>query len=125
MIRPQFFIPIISLLRNAALNAVEYRRELKEIKERQLDFSNFENNLIGFKDDFAKSIELAKGKHEAAVEQIDKAIKVLKRIKEDLQLSDKHLNAANNKVDDISIKKLTKNAPAVRAILEELKDEEG
>ena len=125
VVRPQFFIPIISLLRNAALNSLVYRKQLAEIQSQQVDLYNFENNLMEFKGSFGRSVELAGKNYTKAIEDIQKAIDNLKDVKEKLELSMKQLNQANNKLDDVSIKKLTKNAPSVKQMFDEIKNEEG
>lgn len=122
VIRPQFFIPIISLLRNAALNSLDYQKKLADIQNQQLDLFNFENSLAQFKDSFASSFRNASNRYKAAIDGIDKAIDTLKKIKDNLLTSEKHLNTANNKLEEVSIKKLTKHAPSVRAMFEEIKD---
>ncbi|MCR5200565.1 MAG: DUF2130 domain-containing protein [Saccharofermentans sp.] len=125
VVRPQFFIPIISLLRNAALNSLVYRKQLAEIQSQQVDLYNFENNLMEFKGSFGRSVELAGKNYSKAIDDIQKAIDNLKDVKEKLELSMKQLNQANNKLDDVSIKKLTKNAPSVKQMFDEIKNEEG
>ena len=123
VIRPQFFIPIISLLRNAALNSLQYQRELQIVRNQQVDILNFENNMQAFKDGFARNYELASRKFQDAIDDIDKTIKALEKTKADLLSSDRNLRLANDKAQDLSIKKLTKNAPSVRAMFEEMKPE--
>ena len=123
VVRPQFFIPIITLLRNAALNSLEYKRELKTIKEQQLDITNFEENINSFKADFARNYRLASEKFESAVKEIDKSIERLQKVKEILTLSEKNLRIANDKAEDLTIKRLTKNAPGVKAMFDELKQQ--
>lgn len=122
VIRPQFFIPLISLLRNAALNSLEYQKKLVEIQNQQLDIYNFEENLAQFKDSFASSFRRAGDRFTDAIDGIDKTIKQLTKIRENLVKSEGHLSAANKKLDDISIKKLTKNAPSVKEMFDEMKD---
>ena len=124
VVRPQFFIPIISLLRNAALNSLEYQKKLAEVQNQQLDLYHFEENLAAFKKGFADSFRNASNRFNDAISGIDKAISELTKIRENLVKSENHLNAANNKLEDISVKRLTKNAPSVRALLEEAKAEE-
>ena len=124
VIRPQFFIPIISLLRNAALNSLDYQKKLADIQNQQLDLYNFEESLAQFKDGFAASFRNASNRYKDAIDGIDKAIDTLKKIKENLLTSEKHLNTANNKLEEVSIKRLTRNAPSVRAMFEEIKDQE-
>lgn len=123
VIRPQFFIPIITLLRNAALNSLKYRQELRIVKNQQLDLLHFEENMNTFKQGFAKNYELASRKFQEAIDDIDRTIKALEKTKQDLMSSDRNLRLANDKAQDLSIKKLTKNAPSVRAMFEEMKEE--
>lgn len=118
VIRPQFFIPIISLLRNAALNTLSYKRELEVVKNQQLDIMNFEENLAAFKSGFTKNFKDAAERFADAINGIDKTIDQLEKIKKALTVSEKHLTAANNKVEDVTIKKLTKNCPSVRELFE-------
>ena len=120
VIRPQFFIPIITLLRNAALNSLKYQRELQVVKNQQLDIMNFEENMNTFKNAFAKNYDLASRKFEDAINEIDKAIKQLEKVKEALTSSERNLRLANDKAQDLSIKKLTKNAPSVKAMFDEI-----
>ena len=124
VIRPQFFIPIISLLRNAALNSLEYQKKLAEVQNQQLDLYNFESDLARFKMSFAESFRKASDRFGDAIKGIDSTISVLTKIRENLVKSENHLNSANNKLEDISIKKLTKNAPTVRTMFEEIRGEE-
>ena len=120
VVRPQFFIPIISLLRNAALNSLDYQKRLAEIQNQQLDLFKFEENLSVFKDSFADSFRKASDRYADAIKGIDSAISTLTKIRENLIKSENHLNTANNKLEDVSIKRLTKNAPSVRAMFEEI-----
>ena len=122
VVRPQFFIPIISLLRNAALNSLVYRKQLAEIQSQQIDLYNFEDNLNQFKDSFSDSYRKAGERYKDAIEGIDKAIAALNKIKDNLTKSEGHLKAANNKLEDVSIKKLTKNAPSVKQLFDEQND---
>ena len=115
VIRPQFFIPIITLLRNAALNSTEYRKELALIKAQNIDVSNFEAAMNDFKDKFSKNYELASRKFKTAIEEIDKTIDHLQKTKEALLSSENNLRLANNKAEDLTIKKLTKNNPTMQA----------
>lgn len=119
VIRPQFFIPIITLLRNAALNSLEYKHQLVAIKNQEIDITNFEANIEAFKVGFAKNYELASRQFGSAIEEIDKSIDHLNKIKEYLTKSENNLRLANNKADDLSIKKLTKNSPTMAALFEE------
>lgn len=124
VIRPQFFIPMITLLRNAALNSLKYQRELQVVRNQQLDITNFEENLLDFRDKFGRNYELASRRFEEAIAEIDKSIKQLEKVKAALTSSENQLRLANDKAQDLSIKKLTKNAPAVRAMFDEMKSEE-
>ena len=124
VVRPQFFIPIISLLRNAALNSLQYQRELAVVKNQQLDLFHFEENMNAFKTGFERNYELASRRFHEAIEDIDKTIRALEKTKEDLLSSDRNLRLANDKAQDLSIKRLTKNAPSVRAMFEEIKGQE-
>lgn len=124
VIRPQFFIPIISLLRNAALNSLKYQQELQAVRNQQLDILHFEENMAAFKEGFNRNYRLASERFREAVDEIDKSITHLQKIKEALLSSENNLRLANNKADDLSIKKLTKNAPSVRAMFDELKAKE-
>lgn len=123
VIRPQFFIPIITLLRNAALNSLQYRQELETVRHQQLDLLHFEENMNAFKNGFARNYELASKKFKSAVDDIDKTIALLQKTKDELLSSENNLRLANNKAEDLSIKKLTKNAPSVKQMFEELKRE--
>lgn len=123
VIRPQFFIPIITILRNAALNSVSYKKELALEREHNLDITHFEENMEDFKQRFGKNYELAARKFKEAIEDIDKTIKNLEKTKAALLSSENNLRLANNKAQDLSIKKLTKNAPSLRKQFEELKQE--
>ena len=121
VVRPQCFIPIITLLRNAALNALTYKQELAYIKNQDIDISNFEESLLKFKDDFGRNYELAHSHFDKAIAAIDKSIADLEKVKAELLGSDKQLRIATNKVEDVSIKKLTKGNPTMQAKFEELK----
>lgn len=123
VVRPQFFIPMITLLRNAALNSLKYKQELVEIKNQNIDITNFEQNLMDFKDSFSKNYQHAHDRFNDAIAEIDKSIDHLQKIKENLTKSDNHLRVANNKIDDVSIKKLTKGNPTMQAKFSELKDQ--
>ena len=120
VIRPQFFIPMITLLRNAALNSLQYQRELQVVRNQQLDLVNFESNMQDFKDAFGKNYRIASEKFQTAIEEIDKTIDHLEKVKRALMSSENNLRLANNKAEDLSIKKLTKNAPSVRQMFDEL-----
>ena len=123
VIRPQFFIPMITLLRNAALNSLKYRQELQIVKNQQLDILHFEENMNAFKEGFARNYRLASDKFHTAIDEIDKSISHLQKIKDALLSSENNLRLANNKAEDLSIKRLTKNAPSVKAMFEELGQE--
>ena len=124
VIRPQFFIPMITLLRNAARNSLQYRQELQLVKNQQVDILHFEENMNAFKEGFARNYRLASEKFAAAIDEIDKTIDHLQKTKAALLSSENNLRLANNKADELTIKKLTKNAPAVKAMFDELKKEE-
>lgn len=114
VIRPQFFIPMITLLRNAATNAIQYKKQLEEYKTQNIDISNFEKDMFDFKDKFSRNYELASKKFKTAIEEIDKTILHLTKTKEALLSSENNLRLANNKAQDLSIKRLTKNNPTMR-----------
>ena len=120
VIRPQFFIPIITILRNSALHSLEYRKELSLIKTQNIDISNFEAEMNDFKEKFSRNFELASKKFKTAIEEIDKTIDHLQKTKEALLSSENNLRLANNKAEDLNIKKLTKNNPTMKAKFEEL-----
>jgi len=124
VVRPQCFIPIITLLRNAALNALSYKQELMEVRNQDIDISNFEDSLLKFKNDFSSNYEKAHSHFDKAIEEIDKTIQHLEKVKKELQGSDNQLRIANNKVDDVSVKKLTRNNPTMKAKFAELKKSE-
>ena len=121
VVRPQFFIPIITLLRNAAQNSLKYKTELALVKEQNIDITNFENELDEFKTGFARNYELASKKFKTAIEEIDKTIDHLQKTKDALLGSENNLRLANNKADDLSVKKLTKDNPTMAAKFFELK----
>lgn len=123
VIRPQFFIPIITLLRNAALNSMKYKAELALIKNQDIDITNFEEHINSFKEGFARNYDLASRKFQSAIVGIDKTISQLQKTKEDLLRSEDNLRLANNKAEDLTIKKLTRGNPTMTAKFEELKDE--
>ena len=121
VIRPQFFIPLISLLRNAARNSLEYKRELAMAKAQQVDLTNFENNINEFKNAFSKNYQLASKKFNIAIEEIDKTIDHLQKTKDALLSSENNLRLANNKAEEqLTIKKLTKDARASRRSSQDL-----
>ena len=122
VIRPQFFIPIITLLRNAAMNSLKYKAELALVRNQNVDITNFEDKIKTFKDGFAKNYDLASRKFKEAIEEIDKTIKHLQNTKEALLSSVNNLRLANNKAEDLTIKKLTHGNPTMKAKFEELSD---
>lgn len=122
VVRPQCFIPMITLLRNAALNSLQYQRELAVVKNQQMDYMNFEENMNAFKTAFARNYELASNRFGKAIDEIDKTIKQLEKVRDALTSSERNLRLANDKAQDLSIKKLTKNAPSIRAEFEKIKE---
>lgn len=120
VIRPQFFIPLITILKNAASNSLSYRKELAVIKEQNVDVTNFENNLIDFQTKFGTNYRIAKEKFQSAIDEIDKTIDHLQKVKEGLIGSERQLRIANDKAQDLSIKKLTKNNPTMQSKFREL-----
>lgn len=116
VIRPQFFIPLITILRNAALNSLQYQRELVQVKNQNIDVTHFEEDITKFKDAFNKHRENAKKQFDLAIKEIDATIEHLVKVKESLLVSDGHLEKANNKLEDLSVKKLTKNNPTMKEI---------
>ena len=122
VVRPQFFIPIITLLRNAAMNSMKAKAELALVKSQNIDITNFEDNITTFKEGFAKNYELASRKFKTAIDEIDKTIDHLQKTKDALLSSENNLRLANNKAEDLTIKKLTKGNPTMIAKFEDLKD---
>ena len=122
VIRPQFFIPMITLLRNAALNSLHYQQELAVIRNQNIDITHFEEDMNKFKDSFARNYRLASEKFHKAIEEIDKTIDHLQKTKDALLSSENNLRLANNKAEELSIKKLTKNNPTMTAKFAELKE---
>ncbi len=122
VIRPQFFIPMITLLRNAALNSLKYRQELRIVQNQQIDILHFEENMNSFKEGFARNYRIASDRFKTAIDEIDKTIQHLQKTRAALLSSENNLRLANNKAEDLSIKKLTKNAPAVKEMFERLED---
>lgn len=122
VIRPQFFIPLISILRNAAYKSVEYRRELNLIREQNIDITNFENELNDFKNKFGNNYRLASEKFKKAIENIDKTISTLEKVRDNLIGSENNLRLANNKAEELTIKKLTRNNPTMKTKFAELED---
>ena len=114
VVRPQFFIPIITLIRNGALNALSYKKELEIARNQDIDLSHFEENMNDFKDAFGRNYRIASEKFKTAIEEIDKTIDHLEKTKKALMSSENNLRLANNKAqEDLTIKKLTKNAPSI------------
>ena len=125
VIRPQFFIPIITLLRNAAMNAVKYKTELALVRAQNIDITNFENELETFKASFAKNFDLASRRFQSAIDEIDKSIDHLQKTKEALLGTDRNLRLANDKAQDVTIKRLTRGNPTMAAKFAEVKKSEG
>ena len=121
VVRPQCFIPIITLLRNAAFTALEYKQELQMVRNQDIDISNFEDSLMKFKNDFSRNYEIAHNHFDKAIDEIDKTIQHLEKVKKELLGSDNQLRIANSKVDDVSVKKLTRGNPTMKAKFEETK----
>ncbi len=121
VVRPQCFIPIITLLRNAAFTALEYKQELQLVRNQDIDISNFEDSLMKFKNDFSRNYEIAHNHFDKAIDEIDKTIQHLEKVKKELLGSDNQLRIANSKVDDVSVKKLTRGNPTMKAKFEEAK----
>jgi hypothetical protein len=122
VIRPQFFIPIITLLRNAALNSLKYKSELALVKAQNVDITNFEENINTFKEGFARNYDLASRKFKTAIDEIDKTIDHLQKTKDALLSSENNLRLANNKAEDLTIKRLTRGNPTMAAKFAELDD---
>jgi hypothetical protein len=123
VVRPQFFIPIVTLLRNAAQNSLKFKTELALVKEQNIDITNFENELEAFKTGFARNYDLASKKFKTAIEEIDKTIDHLQKTKDALLGSENNLRLANNKADDLTVKKLTKGNSTMAARFAELKND--
>ena len=124
VVRPQFFIPIITLLRNAALNSLQYKQELALMRDQHIDITHFEEDLETFKKGFARNYELASKKFQSAIDEIDKTIKSLEKTKAALLSSENNLRLANNKAEDLTVKKLVKNNPTMKQRFEELDSDE-
>ena len=124
VIRPQFFIPMITLLRNAALNSLTYKSELALVKAQNIDVTNFEDQLNDFRDSFGRSYRLASERFSDAVASIDKSIAQLQKTKENLLKSEDHYRIANNKADDLSVKKLTRGNPTMMAKFTEMSNDQ-
>ena len=123
VVRPQCFIPIITLLRNASLNASKYKNELMIARNQSIDVTNFENSLLDFQDKFNKNYNLASQRFNSAIEEIDKTIDHLNKVKEGLLGADRNLRLANDKAQDLSIKKLTRNNPTMKEAFDKAKNE--
>lgn len=121
VVRPQFFIPIITILRNAAMNSLEYKAELALVRNQNVDITHFEENINKFKEGFARNYELASRKFKTAIDEIDKTILHLQRTKDALISSENNLRLANNKAEDLTIKRLTRGNPTMKAKFAELK----
>ena len=124
VVRPQFFVPIITLLRSAAMNALGFKKQLQIVQNQNIDISRFEENMNNFKDAFGRNYRLASERFQKAIEEIDKTIDHLQKTKEHLLKSEDNLRLANNKAEDLSIKKLTSGNPTMQQMFEELKKEE-
>ena len=122
VIRPQFLIPMITILRNASKNSLEYKQELMDIREQNIDITHFEENMVAFKDGFERNYRLASERFGKAIDEIDKTIDHLNKVKENLVNSERNLRLANDKAQDLTIKKLTKNNPTMARKFEELKN---
>ena len=120
VVRPQFFLPLITLLRNAAMNSLQYKSELALIKEQNIDITNFESELDSFKNSFGRNYELASKKFQTAIEEIDKSIDHLQKTRDALMGTDRNLRIANDKAQEVSIKKLTRGNPTMAAKFTEL-----
>ena len=124
VIRPQFFIPIITLMRNAALNSLKYKSELELVKNQNIDITNFEDNINKFKEGFARNYELASRRFKTAIDEIDKTIDHLQKTKEALLSSENNLRLANNKAEDLTVKKLVRGNPTMTAKFQDLSNEQ-
>ena len=123
IIRPQFFIQIITLLRNAAQHSLKYKSELSLIKEQNIDVTNFESDLEKFKSSFSKNFDLSSRKFSTAIDEIDKSINHLQKTKDALLSTDRNLRLANDKLQDVTIKKLTRNNPTMAKKFTEIKSD--
>lgn len=123
VIRPQFFIPFITLIRNEAMNSLEYKKQLALIQNQNIDITHFEENLVDFQNKFANNYRIASDKFKNAIDEIDKTIDHLQKVKDGLLGSERQLRIANDKAQDLSIKKLTKDNPTMKKKFEDLKDE--
>ncbi len=124
VIRPQFFIPLITLIRSLAMNSLEYKKELESVRNENIDISHFEDNMNAFKEGFARNYKLASDKFKKAIEEIDKTIDHLQKTKDALLSSENNLRLANNKAEDLTIKKLTNNNETMKKMFQDLKDKD-
>ena len=124
VIRPQFFIQIITLLKNAAMNSMQYKSELALVKAQNIDVTNFENQLNDFRDSFGRNYRLASEKFKTAIESIDKSITQLQKTKENLLRSEDNLRIANNKADELTVKKLTRGNHTMAAKFDDVQTDE-
>ena len=123
VIRPQFFIPLITLIRNLANKSLEYRKELELVRNQNIDITHFEDNINAFKEGFSKNFNSAKKNFDSAIDEIDKAIKRLEAVKAALTTSENQLRLANSKAEDLTITKLTRNNPTMKEMFDNLNDE--
>ena len=121
VVRPQFFIPIITLLRNAAMNSLQYKTELALVKAQHIDVANFEAELDQFKSSFGRNYDLASRQFQTAMDEIDKSILHLQRTKDSLLSTSNNLRLANNKAQDVSVKRLTRNNPTMAKKFDEIR----
>ena len=123
VIRPQFFIPMITLLRNAAMNALAYKQELELVRQQNIDVTEFEEKLLGFQEGFSRNYDLASRKFQTAIDEIDTTIKHLQKVKDNLISSENNLRLANDKAQGLTIRKLTRNNPTMKAAFAEAREE--
>ena len=123
VIRPQFFMPLITLIRNLSSKSLEYRKELELVKNQHIDITHFEENMNTFKEQFGRNYRLASDRFKKAIEEIDKTIEHLQKTKEHLLKTDDNLRLANNKAEDLTIKKLTRNNPTMIEMFNNLKED--
>ena len=124
VVRPQFFIPIITLLRNAAMNSLKYKQELNLIRNQNIDITNFEDKLDKFRDGFSKNYKSASKNFQEAIDEIDKSIARMQAVKQKLTTSENQLRLANKKSEELTIKKLNYNNPTMKSKFKEAKDNE-
>ena len=122
VIRPQFFIPIITLIRNMSYKALDYKKELEKVKNQNIDITHFEENINTFKEGFGRNYRLASERFGKAIDEIDKTIDHLNKIKEHLQKTNDNLRLANSKAEDLTIQRLTRNNPTMKEMFDELKN---